>query len=424
MTQGDEPSTARGELKRGWPLLIATAAGASLAPLTVYTLGLFVEPLQAEFGWSRGFISSALTIYAFVSVLLAGPVGYIIDVFGPRRVALPGMVFFCLAIAALALTTQSQMSWWGLWFLVACGAILVKPTVWTAAIIGRFDSARGIALALTLCGGSITAMLGPLVAERLIADHGWRNGYIGLAVIWGAVCMPIVWALFYSRNDLERAQGRTPPQRTQVDKVALAKAVRSAPFLKLALACFLLVFTASGASVHLVPLLSNAGIDRTTAASLAGLVGLAAFLGRLTSGSLLDRVDARIVATIVSALPAVAFAGLTVFDGDVVFAGIFAFVLGLCAGAEFEIAAYLSSRFFKGASFGTLFGLVNGMITLGAGLGSMVYGLAFDAAGTYSYALLVAIPLTLVASALVWSLGPTPRASTGPEPEPDQPALA
>jgi len=404
------PLNARHELREGWRLLIATAAGASLAPITIYTLGLFVEPLQAEFGWSRGFITSALTIYALLSVTLAGPVGYLIDLYGPRRIALPGVVLFCVAVAALAAATPEKLSWWALWLFVAAGAVLVKATVWTAAIVSRFNAARGIALALTLCGGSTTAILGPLIARLLIENYGWRMGYVGLAIIWAAICVPIIWTLFYSRHDLERVKGAATSSHVAArDKAGLREAIGSAPFIKLALASFLLVFTVTGASVHLVPLLSHAGIGRASAAGLASLIGLAAFFGRLTSGSLLDRIDGRMVGTIVSALPTVAFLCLFFCGDNTVLAAAAAFVLGLCTGAEFEIAAYLSSRFFRGSDFGTLFGLVNGMISLGAGLGSTAYGFAFDWTGSYNAPLLAAIPLTLASSALIWSLGSVPR---------------
>src|SRR5687767_6202377 len=108
-------SPAKDEFRKGWSLLIAAALGTSVAAITFYSMGIFVQPLQEAFGWSRGFVTSGLTVYAVVSVILAGFVGYAIDKFGPRRVALPGLLIFCSLFAALSLTSGSKIIWIVFW---------------------------------------------------------------------------------------------------------------------------------------------------------------------------------------------------------------------------------------------------------------------------------------------------------------------
>jgi MFS family permease len=70
-----------------------------VASSTVYLLGVFMQPLEREFGWSRAEISSGMTIASVVSVFSAPLMGYVIDRVGARRIAILGVTLFCTAIA-------------------------------------------------------------------------------------------------------------------------------------------------------------------------------------------------------------------------------------------------------------------------------------------------------------------------------------
>ena len=69
MTQSG--GTPREEWRRHWPLVIVSTAGFSFPATATYSLGLFMDPLSAEFGWSGGDISSGLIVLSVVAVLFA-----------------------------------------------------------------------------------------------------------------------------------------------------------------------------------------------------------------------------------------------------------------------------------------------------------------------------------------------------------------
>ena len=98
-----------------------------------------------------------------ISVILAPLVGLAIDRFGSRRVGLPGLIVYLVGVALLSTATPSIWHWWSLWALIAVGTVLIKPTVWVAAIASRFDANSGIALAIALCGTSIGAAILPFL---------------------------------------------------------------------------------------------------------------------------------------------------------------------------------------------------------------------------------------------------------------------
>lgn len=404
------PPSAAAEFRRYWTLVLAAMAGNSLTALPFYTMGLFVQPVESEFGWSRGFVTAGLTVYAIIGVTLAGPMGYLIGKVGPRRIGLPGTFLFCGALALLATVTGSKLNWLLLWGVVALTAVTVKPTVWTTAIVSRFEHGRGLALALSLCGAGISTMAGPLLINHMIAAYGWRMAYVGVGVIWLAVCVPLIWLFFYGAQDSRAGQ---PVERTAASPSpdpAIGRLLRTPAFLKIGLTSFLLILTTTGMIVHLVPIFSAAGLERTQAAEIVGLIGVTAFLGRMVTGSLFDRLHGPAVGAVICLLPALAFTGLLFFDGSTKLAVAIAIVIGLCSGAEMEMAAYLASRFLGRRSFSTLFGVIVGVVTLGAGLGPTMAGMVYDGTGSYRLALLVAIPLALLSAALTLSLGKPPAA--------------
>ena len=409
------PGTSAGrEFRQGWPLILTAFLGTGVAASTFYTMGIFVQPLHEAFGWGRGFISSGLTIYSVFSVILSGFAGRLIDKAGPRRVALPGLVAYCVLVAALALNNGSIVIWATIWILLAVAGTMITPTVWSTAVIGRFQAGRGLALAIALTGGGLSAFWGPVLCGWLINNYGWRIAYVGIAAICLIVVFPLTYLCFFGADDLHRRNGTVMAvaDRPTTD-IPLSVAMRSAPFLKLCAACFLIVLTNIGITVHVIPLLMGAGIGRGEAAGIGSIIGLTAVVGRLTTGSLLDRTDARMIGTIVALLPIVAFSCLLGIKSSLALGYISAVVLGLGAGAEIEMSAFLSSRFFPRPYFATMFGVIIGLISLGAGVGPAIAGFVFDATGSYQWALIAAIPTITVAALLVFSLGPCPPDKKG-----------
>jgi hypothetical protein len=83
-----------------------------------------------------------------------------------------------------------------------------------------------------------------------------------------------------------------------------------------------------------------------------------------------------------------------------------AILLGLGIGAEGDIMAYLTSRYFGMAHYGVIYGCVLAFFTLGSGLGPWIMAHAFDALGVYSAGLIGLGVGLAVAIILVLALGP------------------
>ncbi|PEQ13591.1 hypothetical protein B2G71_04470 [Novosphingobium sp. PC22D] len=403
---------ARGEAGRewraGWPVVLAATAGTTLPIVHLYSTGVMLPALEAEFGWTRAEISSGPAIVSVVVVLLAPIVGMLVDRFGPRLVGLAGGLWFCLSISLLGLGDQPIATWWALWALVSLGAVAVNPSVWAAGVSRTFNASRGLALAVALTGTGIGALLVPIAAGGLLEAFGWRQAYLLLGLCWGLVAVPLIYAGFRMKDDRSPAK----PEGT-VRSGGARTILLSRRFAMLALAATAVTFAGNGIVINLVPMLIDRGLAPLEAAGVAGVAGIGSIVGRLSGGLLLDRINAGIVAALSAGTLCLGVVVLFLLPASPGQAIVAVAVLGLAVGVEFDAVAYLASRHFGLEKFGLVFGTITGLLALTGGLAPLATNTIFDVSGSYFGALFLSAPLAVGAAALFLLLGPYP-ADDGP----------
>src|SRR5690625_3065485 len=103
--------SAAKELRLGWPLILTANLGLSLQTVASYSLGLMMDPVGDEFGWSRAQISMASLIPALLMITLSPFVGAIIDRWGTRRLAIPSIALTGISLAMISLVNGSLVLW-------------------------------------------------------------------------------------------------------------------------------------------------------------------------------------------------------------------------------------------------------------------------------------------------------------------------
>jgi predicted MFS family arabinose efflux permease len=397
------------EWRRYWPVVFAAALGHSTTTLSVYSIGPFVVPLQQAFGWTRAEIALGSTVSASVGWIFTLSVGLLIDRWGPRRVGLTGIVLMCSAYALLSTVTSNIVSWYLHWLLLGFCAAWIQPTIWSGAVATRFDASRGLAIALTVSGAGIGAAVLPPLATFLIAEYGWRGGFVGIPVIWSAVALPMIFFFFRGAQDTKKVQTRLERQNAGdlLPGLSLAQSLRSPVLYRMALAGMLFHFSAVGLITQFVPILESLSVQRMTAASIAGLVGVTSIAGRLVTGLLLDRFRADKVAMGALFLPAVA-AALILNSHSTASLSFAAMFLGLSLGSEFDCLMYLATRHLGLKRFGMMFAVMLVFLSFGAATGPLTAGAIFDHTGSYRLYIWLLFPVVTVASLLIGFLGPYP----------------
>lgn len=404
--------TSFDEFMRGWKVLLVAAMGVTcgITAVPIYTIGAFVGPLEDAYGWSRGAISSA-TVFCYLTLIFAGPVaGYLTDNYGPRRVALWSVFGMSVAVASAAALSSTL---WGLYLAYALIGILgagTSPVVWTRAVSSWFVKRRGLAFGITLMGTGLFATVGPVYVTWAITEFGWRAGYIALAFVPIVIVLPLVYFWFYVRESLSDTPSHAP---NSVDNPEVGldfpAAMRTAQFWIIAFSFLFFSTSISGFIASFIPMLTDEGVSRGEAASMAGAIGISVLLGRFLIGILLDHVRASTLSMVVMMFPAL---GCLLWGLDTLGPSaplLAAICVGFAGGAEFDLVAYMTARYFGLRHYGKLYGILFSPVIAGAAIGPLMFGFGFDFAGNYDTVLIIAAALFVVGGVSQLFLGTYPR---------------
>lgn len=400
-----------GEFKRGWPIVMSAmlGIGLGLSPIPFYSLGSLAPELAREFGWGYAQIMGGLSVMTAV-VLIAGPlIGILADRMGVRQVVLISVPLFGVSFMTFALGNGSIWMFYLSWALVAIAGAGTLPITWTRAVNNWFDVSKGLALGLALLGtGLFGYMAKPLIAW-LIADYGWRTAYVALGFLPLLISWPIAFFCFRdvggaTDTAAERRAAETA-RRAQSPGLTMGEAVREWRFWILAFAFIPISFAVGGPIPNMENILKQAGFGAQQVVTLASLIGLSVIAGRIVGGWLIDRIWAPGVAFVMLGAPAIACWIIAQGAIDPTMAAVAIIMIGFAAGVEYDLMAFLVARYFGMKSYGGIYGALYGFFALGAGVGPVVFGLAYDKSGSYAQPLLMSGALFLVGAVLLLCLG-------------------
>jgi MFS family permease len=408
LSEQDNKSRAS-EWRSHWRMVVVAMMGVSLGTIPSATLGMFMDPLHEQFGWSRTQISAGLTVFALASLPLTPVAGVLVDRYGARRVVLPGLAVSGVVFASFGLLTGSIMHWFTVWLVYTLASLAIRTLVWNTAISSAFNASRGLAIAVLLCGTALAQSLSPLAAGWLIDSIGWRGAYVGLGLGWGGIVLALNLMFFkdrFSPSNTEECQGSVAT--VPLPGLTVRAALHSPVLYRIALAIFLQSTMAVAVMVHLVPILAEHGLSRVEAGSIATLLGVAAIAGKLLTGWLVDRTGTSLLRVICFGLPVLAYLILRDQHSPIWLLALAVGILGYCSGSCLQLATYLTSRYCGLRNFGTIFGFISTLLALSAGIGPLFAGVIFDRLGSYEVVFLVGCGAAFIASAAMIALGPYP----------------
>ena len=385
-----------------WPWLLPIGSAIALivgnGPISVFAFGVFIKPLEAEFGWSRASISAGLSLCGLFSALALPLVGGLMDRYGVRRPLMIAVCLFALNIAAIGGTTSLAM-FIALTALSGLSGAAQSPLAYVKSISGQFNTRRGLAIGIAMSGIGVGTAFVPLLAQSLISSFGWRAAHLGLGALVFVLAVPIASAVL--RDEPERhVSARDESDLSQ--GLSIRRAIGSRIFWLLALSIFLASLALNGSLVHIVPMLTERGWTPDRAAAALTAAGLSGMVGRILVGYIIDRIFAPYVGGVFF-LMAAAGIFLLIEDKAVILGVVF---VGLAAGAEIDMMGFLTSRYFGLSALGKIYGLLLALFTVAAGLGPYLIGLSFTSTKAYGLGFGTAAGLIFLASLIITTLGP------------------
>jgi predicted MFS family arabinose efflux permease len=399
------------EFRRGWGVVLAAmlGIGLGLSPVPFYTIGMLAPELRKAFGWEFSAMMVGLPIMTLGVLIVSPLVGLLADRYGVRRVTLVSIVLFSLSFMSFALNKGSIELFYLNWALMAVFGAGTLPITWTRAVNNRFDLHKGLALGLSLLGTGVFGFLVKPLTAWLIADYGWRAAYVVVGLLPLLIALPVALLAFHDVDGSlsSSAERRAALARRAADSpgLSLREALRQYRFWLLALSFVLISFAVGGLIPNMENILKIAGFARDDIVSLVSLIGLSVIVGRIAGGWLIDRLWAPGVALVMISLPALAcymLADAQLTTGN---ARIAIVLIGMAAGIEYDLMAFLVARYFGMKSYGAIYGAQYGFFAFGAGLAPVVFGRAFDKTGSYNSVLLLAAAFLVIGAFALLGLG-------------------
>ena len=376
----------------GWKIVGTSIVCYSAAPgqFAVGILGLFVIPLQMEFGWSRADIFLSTTFITLTQAIFTPLLGSLIDKYGSKKVMMPSIFLFGLLLGGIPLFVGDLTDlylFYGIIGVLSGGAAAVPYLRLAGA---WFVKRRGLAFGLIMSGGGLGYAYSPPLVQYMIDNYGWRSGYYVLAAIIIFLVLPLIQLFIHDHpRDLKLlADGESVDMAESAvagdeeEKIKLGELLRMPLFYQLFATFMLLTFCLYGLMSNLVPMLLDRGMDTTGAALAASTVGITIIVSRVVIGVLLDKFFAPRVGMVCFLLSAMGTAFLA-FGAVGPTAFIAAIFFGFSVGAELDLLAYLITRYFGISSFGMVYGILFAAFLGGVSLGPVVFGRLFDSSGSY-----------------------------------------
>lgn len=383
----------------------------SIGTLLVYTFGVFEKPLAEHFKTNRGSIALAVSLLDLMVTISAPGAGRLVDRYGARSVIVTSMAAFAACLVGLSYVQSPLWHLYALYMLAGLVGVSSSPVTYSRVVANWFDRQRGLALGLASTGIGLGAFIAPSLAQFFIDERGWRQAYLGLAGCVLLLSAPIV-AIFLRGRPEEAGllpDGETrlrfgEPDTAPVAGMTLSEALRTRTLWLLCGIFFLVAACGNGALAHVAPLLTDRGVSGRSAAFVASLFGVASICGRVGGGYLADRFFAPRVAAV---LFGGAAAGIAILWSGAtgIAASVAALLLGLGIGAESDLMPFLISRYFGMRSMAELYGCAFGSYTLGNAAGRYLIAAGFDATGSYSMPLAVAMAVLGIAVLATFKLG-------------------
>jgi sugar phosphate permease len=408
---------ARRNIHYGWVMVGVTFLAALISAGTVGAPGVFIAPLQREFGWTTAEISSALSIRFILFGLMAPFAAALLNRYGLRNVTLAAQLIVVSAlVASLAMTHVWQlMLLWGVVIGIGTGmtALVLGATIATRWFVARRGLVVGIMTASVATGQLLFLPLLASLTERL----GWRTALALVCVVLGISALAVLMLMRDRPSDLGlRPFGDAgteplpapPPNTAPILAAALGtlRDVSKSPVFWALFATFFICGASTNGlvQVHLIPMCLDFGIPQVQAASLLAAMGVFDFFGTIVSGWLSDRYDNRWLLFWYYGLRGLSLVFLPFSDFTFYGLSLFAMFYGLDWIATVPPTVRLTAQRFGAERANLVFGWIFAGHQLGAGTAAFGAGLSRTMLASYLPAFFVAGALCIIAALIALSI--------------------
>lgn len=383
----------------GWVIVAISALSLFFSgPGQTYSVSIFINAYIADLGWSRSLISSLYSLASLTAGLSLFMIGRLIDRYGQRRMSV--VIGLCLGLACLWNSASFGLVWTFIGFfmlrLFGQGSMTLIPST---LVPQWFIRQRGRAFSLMTLGVFTSSALVPILNVWMIQTWNLRIAWW----IWGGLLIILFSPLSYYliRNKPEDVglspdgvsiKLHTPASLSYDTKIeiidtennwTLAQAKKTKTFWFILLSTSVPALINTGLAFHLISILGERGFSPLNAAFILSLMAIIGFPVSLLAGFVLERVKVNYALAFVFLGEIIALLSLNHVNSmvSVVFFGV---MWGITGGFEHITLNMIWPTYYGRQHIGSIRAIASSFMIIGASIGPLPLGMAFDQWGGYT----------------------------------------
>ncbi|MFA7250130.1 MAG: MFS transporter [Dehalococcoidia bacterium] len=394
---------------------------------TFPVLGLFLEPMVDELGWTRSGYALPLTLGTILGGFAGAITGPAIDRYGARWI----MTVAGIVVGGSFILTGLVHEYWQYFILqMVTRSVTVSTFFMVVGIVlpKWFVAQRGRAAAVSGLGGRAGQFFTPIIVGAVVLSMGWRSAWVGLGLMVWCIAVPPMLFLRGSPQEMGLLPDGARDERDAAPGVAgsggararsvevsftLRQALRTRSFYLMTIGQTTLALVVSGLHFHWFAYMSSRGLSGEVAVGSIAVSALAGIPSSLAVGYLAERVRVQHI-LIVTSLGFGASVIMLLFTSTPFMAYAYGVSLGVFSGVMFTVTLVIYADYFGAAHLGAIRGAVSPIQQITNASGPLVTAMAFDATGSYT-AILWGFALLTTVTAFCW-MAATPPARPAPEP--------
>lgn len=372
--------------KTKWAVFVSVFfSGGLIIGLNTYSFGLFIEPLEKEFGWTREEISLGYSI-SFVSSLFAPIIGKFVDLKG-TKIFLVGSLFL-ISFGFIFRPLMTNLNHWillnSLVFAGYPGTLLLASgilmQVW-------FPKSRGRMVALATSGHNAGGLVIPLITLIVLSSFNWKFAY---AFFGGIILIIAIFSLFFVRNSPDK---KNITLDNDVKKVGIdfVSAIKTKKFIFLTLGITFAMFTYNGVMPQMAPHLQSEGLSLIAATIAMSYIGAMGIMSKLVFGRLSEKYSSIFMTCISVFLQAIGLAVILLSFGNIIGIWTGVIIFGIGFGGLGALITLNITECFGMKSLGSVYGMLSFLGIWASILAPWMMGRIYDSTSSYRNAHLIVI---------------------------------
>ena len=404
---------AKAQFYGWWIVLAGTLIFVVSNGIGFYSHGVLLDPIREQYGWNKGTVSLAVTLYFLTAGVMGLVIGRAVDKYGSKPMLVIGSIVMGLA---LLLLDRISVIWqfYAVYILMAVGWCGISLMPVNTLIANWFVRKRGQAMSITMTGLSVGGILLVPFSTFLIARWGLAVAFPVLGFLLWIIIIPLAALVIKQRPadidqfpdgipfDTEQEKGSSGKlsYASQMREWTRLEAMSTMAFWAVVIAFFLAMTGQVAYLVHQISFLGRT-LGRAGAATAVSVTAGASIVGRLLLGSFIDRWDKRGVIIVLFLIQATAVLALA-FSEHIVVLYLCTFAFGLTMGSILMMQSLIIGECFGMVSFATVSGVVGFFVSAGAAFGPSMAGFIYDVSQSYRISFTIFAAMSLLAAGVIY----------------------